>query len=241
MRVYRDGRFQIQPSSLRARGRVPRPFFVGAQIGYHFTDWLALHAFSIRRRSARHDLTSRCIERSAHGHQRAHSPRRAFDQQIAAQFMAGAQATFIPLRGKLRCSRRFSTPILSVRGLRSSTSGRANVTDGQTCRAKRFACALQQQHRFVNANTPANTQTGPKQWASRMAIAPTSASVCAVLHRLPRDDASSGARFLHVNTSGTDEAARRKRSPTRAASSQTANRRRGPHVPIQQMFKPVRV
>ena len=47
MRIYRDGRFQIQPELRRHhRGRLcSRTMFVGAQIGYHFTDWIGLTAF----------------------------------------------------------------------------------------------------------------------------------------------------------------------------------------------------
>ena len=46
MRVYRDGRFQIQPEfGATLVDEFSRTLFVGGQIGYHFTDWLGIHAF----------------------------------------------------------------------------------------------------------------------------------------------------------------------------------------------------
>ncbi len=46
MRVYRDNRFQIQPEfGATLVDEFTRTMFVGAQIGYHLTDWLGIHAF----------------------------------------------------------------------------------------------------------------------------------------------------------------------------------------------------
>ena len=46
MRIYRDGRFQIQPSfGMTIADDFSRSMLAGVQIGYHFTDWLGLTAF----------------------------------------------------------------------------------------------------------------------------------------------------------------------------------------------------
>ncbi|HEY6879660.1 MAG TPA: outer membrane beta-barrel domain-containing protein [Polyangiales bacterium] len=105
MRIYRDGRFQIQPEfGATLVDEFSRTLFVGAQIGYHFTDWLGIQAFFDYGLSLDTNLTQQVTERGQRTDFNALSlPNPAkFDQQIGQiKFLTGIQATFIPLRGKL--------------------------------------------------------------------------------------------------------------------------------------------
>jgi outer membrane beta-barrel protein len=105
MRVYRDGRFQIQPEfGATLVDEFTRTLFVGAQIGYHFTDWLGIHAFFDYGLGLNTNLTDQVTSRGQRTDYNALSlPNpRAFDKQIGQiKFLTGVQATFIPLRGKL--------------------------------------------------------------------------------------------------------------------------------------------
>ncbi len=105
MRVYRDGRFQIQPEFASTLvDEFQRTLFVGAQIGYHFTDWLGIQAFFDYGISLNTNLTDQV---QSHGQRTDYNalslPNPAkFDQQVGQiKFLTGIQATFIPLRGKL--------------------------------------------------------------------------------------------------------------------------------------------
>lgn len=105
MRVYRDGRFQLQPQfSSTLVDEFSRTLFVGAQIGYHFTDWLGIHGFFDYGISLDTDLTdqiSRNGQRTDTNALSLPSPA-GFPNQIGQlKFLTGVQATFIPLRGKL--------------------------------------------------------------------------------------------------------------------------------------------
>ena len=105
MRVYRDGRFQIQPEfSSTLVDEFSRTLFVGAQIGYHFTDWLGIHGFFDYGISLDTDLTDQIKQTGQRTDTNALSlPSPAnFGSQIGQlKFLTGVQATFIPLRGKL--------------------------------------------------------------------------------------------------------------------------------------------
>jgi outer membrane beta-barrel protein len=105
MRVYRDGRFQIQPQfSSTLVDEFSRTLFVGAQIGYHFTDWIGIHGFFDYGISLDTDLTDQIKQSGQRTDTNALSlPSPAnFGSQIGQlKFLTGVQATFIPLRGKL--------------------------------------------------------------------------------------------------------------------------------------------
>ena len=46
MRVFRDGRFQLQPTmGFTLQDEFARTMFAGVQLGYHFTDWLGVGGF----------------------------------------------------------------------------------------------------------------------------------------------------------------------------------------------------
>src|SRR5687767_11601029 len=46
MRVYRSGRFQLQPGvGFSINDEFSRSLMAGIQLGYHFTDWLGIHGF----------------------------------------------------------------------------------------------------------------------------------------------------------------------------------------------------
>lgn len=108
MRVYRDGRFQFQPEfGATLVDEFSRTLFVGAQIGYHFTDWLGVHAFfdyGGGPLSLDTDLTKQVESTGQRTDNNALSlpDPRNFSAQIGRiNYLTGVQATFIPLRGKL--------------------------------------------------------------------------------------------------------------------------------------------
>jgi outer membrane beta-barrel protein len=106
MRIYRDGRFQIQPTvGFTLQDEFARTMFAGAQIGYHFTDWLGINAFaSYGVVSLETGLTDQVASRGQTTERNRVSLPSAsgFPDQIGRlNFMGGAQVTFIPLRGKL--------------------------------------------------------------------------------------------------------------------------------------------
>jgi outer membrane beta-barrel protein len=105
MRVYRDNRLQIQPEfGATLVDEFTRTLFVGAQIGYHFTDWLGIQAFFDYGVSLDTNLTDQVKSRGQRTDFNALSlpnPSK-FDKQVGQiKFLTGIQATFIPLRGKL--------------------------------------------------------------------------------------------------------------------------------------------
>lgn len=106
MRIYRDGRFQLQPTfSATLLDEFARTMFVGVQAGYHFTDWLGVHAFfNYGVASLSTGLTDQVNEKglTTDFNRLSLNDRKKFDKQIGKmQYLAGVQATFIPLRGKL--------------------------------------------------------------------------------------------------------------------------------------------
>ncbi|HEX5658707.1 MAG TPA: outer membrane beta-barrel domain-containing protein [Polyangiales bacterium] len=105
MRVYRDGRFQIQPEfGATLVDEFTRTLFVGAQIGYHFTDWLGIHAFFDYGLPLDTNLTDQVTSRGQRTDYNALSlpdPKNFNKQTGQIKFLTGIQATFIPLRGKL--------------------------------------------------------------------------------------------------------------------------------------------
>jgi outer membrane beta-barrel protein len=105
-RIYRDGRFQLQPTfGVTINDEFARSLLAGLQIGYHFTDWLGLQAFfNYNTYALPTDLTDQIgkIGQSTEFNRLSLPSKEKFKRQIGQlQYMAGVQATFIPLRGKL--------------------------------------------------------------------------------------------------------------------------------------------
>jgi len=106
MRIYRDGRFQLQPTfGMTLNDEFSRTMLAGIQIGYHFTDWLGIHGFfdyglfgidtTLTDQVSKHGQTT---DRNVLS---LPSPGKFSDQIGQLKFLSGVQATFIPLRGKL--------------------------------------------------------------------------------------------------------------------------------------------
>lgn len=106
MRIYRDGRFQLQPTfGVTINDEFARSLMAGLQAGYHFTDWLGLQAFfHYTAYSMDTDLTDQIgkIGQSTEFNRLSLPTKEHFKDQIGRlNYMAGVQATFVPLRGKL--------------------------------------------------------------------------------------------------------------------------------------------
>ncbi|MFT3922556.1 MAG: outer membrane beta-barrel domain-containing protein [Myxococcales bacterium] len=110
MRIYRDGRFQIQPSfGVTIADDFARAMLAGVQLGYHFTDWIGLSAFFDYNLVQGGGIgnTGLTDQITDHGQttnlNRLSLPSAAgFSDQVGRiNYLAGVQATFIPLRGKL--------------------------------------------------------------------------------------------------------------------------------------------
>jgi outer membrane beta-barrel protein len=106
MRIYRDGRFQLQPSfGMTINDDFAQTMMAGLQAGYHFTDWLGLTAFFNYGVYSRDTGLTQQIEK--HGQTTEHNvlslpSAGGFPDQIGRiNYLSGVQATFIPLRGKL--------------------------------------------------------------------------------------------------------------------------------------------
>lgn len=106
MRIYRAGRFQIQPfAGFTLQDEYTRTILAGAQLNFHLTDWLAIGVWG--GYGVVHLDTSLTDEVVAQGQttprNRLSLPNRQnFAEQIGLiQWMAAPQLSFIPLRGKL--------------------------------------------------------------------------------------------------------------------------------------------
>jgi outer membrane beta-barrel protein len=181
MRIYRSGRFQIQPEfGATLVDEFSRTLMVGAQIGYHFTDWLGIHAFFDYGGdvlSLDTDLTDQVTKTGQRTDNNALSlPDPAkFNKQIGRiNFLTGVQATFIPLRGKLAMFQALfvDTDFYLFGGVVfANVKERADIKDG-TCTAGVLRRARDQgAGAFNTANDNClETQTTT---ATRLAIAPT--------------------------------------------------------------------
>src|SRR3954453_6222139 len=109
MRIYRDGRFQIEPNfGVTIADDFARAMLVGAQIGYHFTDWIGLTAFfdfnTVKSGIGNTGLTDQITEngQTTNRNRLSLPSANGFSGQVGRiNYLAGVQATFIPLRGKL--------------------------------------------------------------------------------------------------------------------------------------------
>ena len=177
MRVYRDGRFQIQPEfSSTLVDEFSRTLFVGAQIGYHFTDWLGIHGFFDYGVSLDTDLTDQIKQSGQRTDSNALSlPSPAnFSSQIGQlKFLTGVQATFIPLRGKLALFQALfiDTDFYLFAGVAfASVQERKSITDGVTCRPETFRNAREEGN-FNSVDRACLASQSASE--TRLAIAPT--------------------------------------------------------------------
>lgn len=106
MRIYREGRFHLQPfAAMTLQDEYTRAVILGAQLTYHFTDWLGVGVWGgFAPIQLRTSLTDEVAQRGSTNERNTLSlPSRAgFPDQVAKiNSIVAAQATFIPLRGKL--------------------------------------------------------------------------------------------------------------------------------------------
>lgn len=171
MRIYRKGRFQLQPTvGFTINDEFSRSILAGLQIGYHFTDWLGIQAFfHYDVYPLDTDLTDKIKARgqSTEFNRLSLPNKKNFPKQIGRlNFLAGAQATFIPLRGKLAL---FQAAFVDTDFYIFLGAAFAQVTERKDVTALAPACTDKNAYR-TNMQTCANTQTAH---ASRIAIAPT--------------------------------------------------------------------
>lgn len=106
MRVYREGRFQLQPHvAMTLQDEFTRAVLVGAQLNFHLTDWLGIGGwFGYAAAQLDTSLTEEVAQRGATNDRNKLSlpSNENFPSQIGQiNLVAAVQATFIPLRGKL--------------------------------------------------------------------------------------------------------------------------------------------
>lgn len=177
MRVYRKGRFQIQPEfGATLVDQFSRTLFVGAQIGYHFTDWLGVHAFfdygvvpvdtyltdQVKQNGQRTDNNALSLPDPAN-----------FNDQIGRiNFLTGVQATFIPLRGKLSLFQALfvDTDFYLFGGVAFASVEERADTDGSVCTATTLRRARESGN-YTQADDACLKTQGAR--ATRLAIAPT--------------------------------------------------------------------
>jgi outer membrane beta-barrel protein len=170
MRIYRSGRFQVQPGlGFTINDEFSRSLMAGIQLGYHLTDWLGIQGFfNYTYYPLDTDLTDQISERgqSTEYNRLSLPTTEGFKNQIGQlQYLAGVQATFIPLRGKLAMFQALfvDTDFYIFAGAAfAGVEERANVTDDR-CSVTTWA-------------DPARRQPcidSQKARASRVAIAPT--------------------------------------------------------------------
>lgn len=106
MRQYRRNRLQLTPfAAFTLQDPYRRTILAGANVGYHFLDWLgisALYAYGVAGLDT--NLTDEIVDQGVTtDRNRLSLPSRTnFDKQIGEiDWMAAAQVNFVPLRGKL--------------------------------------------------------------------------------------------------------------------------------------------
>ncbi|MDB4974443.1 MAG: hypothetical protein JWN48_2784 [Myxococcaceae bacterium] len=212
MRIYRDGRFSIQPEfGATLVDEFTRTMFLGAQIGYHFTDWLGVHGFFDYGVGLDTDLTKQVKKSGQTTDYNALSlpSPSGFGNQIGQiKFLTGIQATFIPLRGKLSLFQAWfvDTDFYLFGGAAfANVQERADVADGTTCRADTFRQARAAGDTQLNAARNACLKTQGQQ-QTRLQIAPTfGVGVSFYLTSYLAMTVEYRAFPFKWNTSGTDE------------------------------------
>lgn len=106
MRLYREGRFLVEPSfSFTIQDEFARSLIAGAHLGYYFTDWLGVGVWGgYTVASLDTGLTDEIRQGGVTTDRNRLSlpTREGFDDQIARMtYVAALQLEFIPLRGKL--------------------------------------------------------------------------------------------------------------------------------------------
>jgi outer membrane beta-barrel protein len=175
MRIYRDGRFQLQPTfGVTINDEFSRALLAGIQLGYHFTDWLGLQAFfHYNTYPLDTDLTDQIgkIGQSTEFNRLSLPTKEGFKKQIGhLQYMAGVQATFIPLRGKLAL---FQALFVDTDFYIFAGAAFAGVEERSDVKRPASLACTEKALYMANPQTCNNTQTGPNSRSSRMAVAPT--------------------------------------------------------------------
>jgi len=202
MRIYRDGRFELKPTfGATMNDEFSRTMMVGAQIGYHFTDWLGIHAFfNYGVVGIDTSLTDQVKEKGiTTDFNRLNLPnKKKFDKQIGRiNYLAGAQATFIPLRGKLAL---FQALFVDTDFYLFAGAAFAGVTERKDVKQVGLCDP-------INGTINGACFDSQKQTASRMAIAPTfGAGLSMFFNDYLALTVEYRAFPFRWNTSGTDEA-----------------------------------
>jgi outer membrane beta-barrel protein len=211
-RIYRELRFQVQPFvGFTLQDEFTRTIPVGLQLQFHFTDWLGLGVWGAwaglnldtgltdevqtqGQTTDRNRLSLPCSERTMNtpGHACNSAPEGFPDQIGRMQWLAAAQLTFIPLRGKLSLFQKLfiDADFYIAAGVALvGVEERAEVLDTNICATAGAACVATQSER-----------------ESRIAFAPTFA-VGLMLYATDFFGVSFEWRALPFswNTSGTDE------------------------------------
>lgn len=175
MRIYRKGRFQLQPTvGFTINDSFSRSILAGLQIGYHFADWIGLQAFfHYNVAPIDTDLTDQIKARgqSTEFNRLSLPSKEGFPKQIGTiNFMAGAQATFIPLRGKLAL---FQAAFVDTDFYLFLGAAFTSVSERSDVKGTEAAFCTDNAMFRANPQNCINTQTGPGSQTSRVAIAPT--------------------------------------------------------------------
>jgi outer membrane beta-barrel protein len=177
MRIYREGRFQLQPTlGFTLNDEFVRSMMVGVQAGYHFTDWLGIHAFfNYTAVPLDTDLTDQISSRgqSTENNRLSLPTATNFKKQVGhINYLAGVQATFIPLRGKLAMFQALfvDTDFYIFAG--AAFAGVEERADVKTSSNGFTACTSPE---YANPGSGLRTacEATQKARSSRMAIAPT--------------------------------------------------------------------
>lgn len=178
MRVYRRNRLQIQPEFASTLvDEFSRTLFVGAQLGYHVTDWLGIQGFFDYGISLDTDLTGQIKRNGQRTDNNALSlpdPDKFPDQIGRLKFLTGVQATFIPLRGKLALFQALfvDTDFYVFAGAAFVNVEERTDVKGGVCRTETLRNARTQSEGAYNT-ADANCLRTQTLRTTRIAIAPT--------------------------------------------------------------------
>jgi outer membrane beta-barrel protein len=172
MRIYRSGRFQVQPGlGFTINDEFSRSLMAGIQLGYHLTDWLGIQAFfNYTYYPLDTDLTDQISKtgQSTEFNRLSLPTANNFKNQIGhLNYLAGVQATFIPLRGKLAMFQALfvDTDFYIFGGAAfAGVEERADVKDGSICTDPNI---------YATGGGREACQESQTKRASRVAIAPT--------------------------------------------------------------------